>query len=73
MRIFVRGLVRLPLRTPGWPGCWSADGERSFIETLRHLLFATDSWISRDPPLAALLTGQAGWQAAGPASVRLVN
>jgi len=25
----------------------SVDGESSFIETLRHLVFATDSWISR--------------------------
>jgi hypothetical protein len=32
----------------------SVDGEWSFIETLRHLVFATDSWIRRgilgDPP-----------------------
>ena len=49
------------------------DGEWSFIETLRHLLFATDSWISMDPPLAALLTDQAGWQVAGRRAVRLVN
>ena len=25
----------------------SVDGEWSFIETLRHLVFATDSWIRR--------------------------
>jgi hypothetical protein len=25
----------------------SVDGEWSFIETLRHLVFATDSWVSR--------------------------
>ena len=25
----------------------SVDGERSFIETLRHLVFATDAWIRR--------------------------
>ena len=25
----------------------SVDGEWSFIETLRHLVFATDAWVSR--------------------------
>jgi hypothetical protein len=27
----------------------SVDGEWSFVETLRHLVFATDSWVSSTP------------------------
>lgn len=38
----------------------SVDGEWSFIETLRHLVFATDSWIRR-----ALLGKPAPWDALG--------
>jgi DinB superfamily/Pentapeptide repeats (8 copies) len=34
----------------------SVDGEWSFIETLRHLVFATDSWIRR-----AILGDQSPW------------
>jgi len=38
----------------------SVDGEWSFIETLRHLTFATDSWIRR-----AILGDPAPWDALG--------
>jgi hypothetical protein len=38
----------------------SVDGEWSFIETLRHLVFATDSWIRR-----AILGDPAPWDALG--------
>jgi DinB superfamily/Pentapeptide repeats (8 copies) len=38
----------------------SVDGEWSFIETLRHLTFATDSWVSR-----AILGVPAPWDALG--------
>ena len=40
----------------------SVDGEWSFIETLRHLVFATDSWIRR-----GILGDPSPWDAAGPA------
>ena len=36
----------------------SVDGEWSFIETLRHLVFATDSWITR-----AILGNPSPWDA----------
>jgi hypothetical protein len=38
----------------------SVDGEWSFIETLRHLVFATDSWIRR-----AILGDPSPWDALG--------
>jgi hypothetical protein len=38
----------------------SVDGEWSFIETLRHLVFATDSWIRR-----AILGDPSPWHALG--------
>ena len=38
----------------------SVDGEWSFIETLRHLLFATDTWIRR-----AILGVPAPWDPLG--------
>jgi hypothetical protein len=38
----------------------SVDGEWTFIETLRHLVFATDSWISR-----AILGNPAPWDPLG--------
>lgn len=38
----------------------SADGEWSFIETLRHLVFATDSWVGR-----AILGDPAPWDSLG--------
>jgi hypothetical protein len=38
----------------------SVNGEWSFIETLRHLLFATDSWVRR-----AILGEPAPWNAFG--------
>jgi hypothetical protein len=38
----------------------SVDGEWSFIETLRHLVFATDSWIGR-----AILGDPSPWDALG--------
>jgi hypothetical protein len=38
----------------------SVDGEWSFTETLRHLVFATDSWVTR-----ALLGDPAPWDALG--------
>ncbi|HEY5263113.1 MAG TPA: DinB family protein, partial [Acidimicrobiales bacterium] len=38
----------------------SVNGEWSFIETLRHLTFATDSWIRR-----AILGNPAPWDALG--------
>jgi uncharacterized damage-inducible protein DinB len=38
----------------------SVDGEWSFIETLRHLLFATDSWVGR-----AILGDPSPWHALG--------
>jgi hypothetical protein len=38
----------------------SVDGEWSFIETLRHLVFATDSWIRR-----AMLGDPSPWDALG--------
>lgn len=38
----------------------SVDGEWSFIETLRHLVFATDAWVTR-----AILGEPAPWHALG--------
>ncbi len=38
----------------------SVDGEWSFVETLRHLVFATDSWVRR-----AILGDPAPWAALG--------
>lgn len=38
----------------------SVDGEWSFIETLRHLVFATDAWVTR-----AILGERAPWHALG--------
>jgi hypothetical protein len=38
----------------------SVDGEWSFIQTLRHLVFASDSWVSR-----AILGNPAPWDALG--------
>jgi hypothetical protein len=38
----------------------SVDGEWSFIQTLRHLVFAADSWVSR-----AILGNPAPWDALG--------
>ena len=38
----------------------SVDGEWTFIETLRHLVFATDAWFRRRDPRRSVAVGSAG-------------
>ena len=53
-------------RPSNGPAAWtpellheSVDGEWSFIETLRHLVFATDAWIRRGHPRRPVAVGSA--------------
>ena len=54
------GTVERARRLPGELLHESVDGEWSFIETLRHLVFATDAWVRR-----ALLGDPAPWHPLG--------
>ena len=62
------GTVERARRLPSGLLHESVDGEWSFIETLRHLVFATDAWVRRailgDPPVITTTPG-VGYRIAG--------